>query len=93
MYFCHGRGEGSGSWIQEWGGLDGVGDEVWVAAIKYHEWAFTRGRVDPVVVGKLGNGKPVTPVSLSVGDEKTKVSFEFLVNSLGLPVGLWVEGG
>ncbi|KAK0187064.1 hypothetical protein F5146DRAFT_1141931 [Armillaria mellea] len=62
-------------------GLDGVRDKSRVSAIEYHEWASTHGGVDPVVVGKLGNGEPIAPVGLSVGDEEAKVSLELLVNS------------
>ena len=46
-----------------------------------------------VVILELGEWEKVHPVILSLIDEKAEVLFQFLIDSLGLAIPLWVEGG
>ena len=62
-----------------------------LSSIKFKGGAVGGG-MDVVVVCKLHDWSPVSPVILAVVDEHTEVGFNFLVNMLGLVIGLWVVG-
>ena len=42
---------------------------------------------------KFSGGKELHPFSWVIGAEDAEISFEFLIGSLSLSVGLWVVGG
>ena len=69
---------------------------IWVGSIQGveaevdEEGRVAGGRVDPVVVRKLGDGEPVHPVVLVVVDVQSEVLFQLLVDPLRLSVGLGV---
>jgi len=48
--------------------------------------------VDSVVVGKLGYGQPFVPVILTLVHKELEELFDFLIDSLGLTIGLGVVG-
>ncbi len=62
-----------------------------MSAIEHHEQGLAGCAVDTVVVCKLGEWEPVTPVSLSVINEDLEVLLDLLVNSFCLAIHLWVE--
>lgn len=62
-----------------------------VTSIEYHEGALACQAVDVVVVSELSEWEPVAPVGLSVVNKDAKILFDFLVNVLGLSIGLWVK--
>ncbi len=84
--------EVSSSRIREWSRSWGIGNDSRVSAIQYHEWALLRGAVDAIVVRKLSEREPVSPICLSVIDKDLEVLLNLLVHLFGLSVGLWVEG-
>ncbi len=62
-----------------------------MTAVEHHEGTLACRAMDSVVVGKLGEWKPVASVSLSIIDKDPKVFLDFLVDVLCLAICLWVE--
>ena len=56
------------------------------------EWGDHSGRVGPVVVCELGQGKEIDPVVLLVVDVHPKILFQDLVDTFSLTIGLWMVG-
>ena len=44
--------------------------------------------MDSVIVGELGYGQPFIPVILTLAHEELEELFDFLIDSLGLIIGL-----
>src|ERR1700761_7356249 len=57
------------------------------------EWGRFGGQVNDIIVACLCAAKPTAPIILMVGDPNSKVSFQFLVVALGLPIRDRVTGG
>ncbi len=49
--------------------------------------------MDPVVVCKLREWEPIGPVILTIVNEDLEIFLDFLVDSFGLAIRLWMEGG
>ena len=62
-----------------------------VCALKCVEWQAAQGRVEAIVVGKLGHWQPGTPVVLLVCHIGPEVLLQCLVLALRLPISLQVE--
>ncbi len=89
---CHVLGKIGGSGIRKRGRSRGIGDDSGVSAIQYHERTFLCGAVDAVVVRKLSEREPVTPIHLLMVDKDSEVLLDLLVHSVCLSVGLGMEG-
>src|ERR1700761_8738431 len=57
------------------------------------EWRRFGGRVNDIVVACLRAAKPTAPIILMVRDPNSKVSFQLLIVTLGLPIRNRVIGG
>ena len=62
-----------------------------VCTLKHVEWQVAQGRVEAIVVGKLGHWQPGTPVILLVCHIGPEVLLQCLVLALCLPISLQVE--
>src|SRR5882672_11914581 len=66
--------------------------EFRVKALVGEEGGDHGSRMRSIVVYEFGKGQEVDPVILLVVDVYPKILFQDLVNSFGLPIGLWVVG-
>ena len=48
--------------------------------------------MDPVIVGELGNGKPLVPVILALIYEESWKLLDLLVDLFNMTISLWVIG-
>ena len=62
-----------------------------VCTLKYVEWQVAQGRVEAIVVGKLGHWQSGTLVILLVHHIGPEVLLQCLVLALHLPISLQVE--
>ncbi len=93
MDFLHSGCEVFGSWGSERGFGFGPWSHFRIPPIVDLEETFPGCEVDPVVVLECSKSKPLDPVVLLMIDEDTKVLFNLLAGSLGLPIGLQMECG
>src|SRR5882672_10688133 len=66
--------------------------KFWVKALVGEEGGDHGSRMRSIVVCKFGKGQEVNPVVLLVVDVYLKILFQDLVDTFGLPIGLWVIG-
>src|SRR3984957_13675083 len=69
-----------------------IGTDERVESSSEFKGGVASSRVDTIVVTELGQWKPFGPIVLFVIDIKTKVLFQFLIGTLGLTIGLRMEG-
>ncbi len=62
-------------------------------SVKNHERAFAGSAVDSIVVHELSEWEPIGPVVSSIVHEDLEILLDFLVNSFGLAIRLWMKGG
>jgi hypothetical protein len=58
-----------------------------------HEGGDLGGGVDPIIVCKFSEGKPVVPVIMMLIDKHSEVLFDLLIDVFSLPVSLGMESG
>ena len=63
---------------------------TWGMPIKDLERRVAQSRMRRSIVPKFGKGNPADPLLGTRVDETTKKSFKALIDSFGLPIGLWV---
>ena len=61
--------------------------------IKEGEWGCLSGAMWGGIMVEFGGGKELHPFSRVIGAEDAEISFEFLIGSSSLSIGLRVVGG
>ena len=78
---------------REIGFVGDVRECLWFVSHNEVEWRFAGGRVGSDVMDEFCHGYLFSPFGRIRSTEYLEISFDFLVDSFGFSISLWVVGG